>query len=101
MVKFSIYLNRPDSVMNSGAAPTTICSVRIWVLYLSVKHHSETHINKNTVMKQIIRLNGDLKPEHEKTTMSPTTGNEIKAPFFFVFFLFFFLFLLTNVIAGH
>ena len=44
----------------------------------SVKHHSKTHINKTTVMKQSKGFNGDLKPEHKKTTnwttMSPTTN---------------------------
>ena len=43
----------------------------------SVKHHSDTHIIKHTVMKQSKGLNGDLKPYHKKTTnrttMDPTT----------------------------
>ena len=34
----------------------------------SVKHHSETHIIRNTVMKQSKRLNGHQKPEYKKTT---------------------------------
>ena len=50
----------------------------------SVKHHSETHIIKSTVMKQSKELNGDLKPGHKKTTnrttMSPTTGIGSRAP---------------------
>ena len=32
-----------------------------------MKHHNETNIIKNTVIKQSKWLNGDLKPEHKKT----------------------------------
>ena len=49
----------------------------------SVKYHSETHIFKNTVMKQSKRHPDDLKPEHKKTTnrttMSPTTDIDSQA----------------------
>ena len=50
----------------------------------SVKHHSETQIIKNTVVKQSKGLNGDLKPEHKKfthrTNMSPPTDIGSQAP---------------------
>ena len=43
----------------------------------------KTHTIKNTVMKQSRGLNGDLKPEHKKTTnrtsMSPTTDFDSQA----------------------
>ena len=42
-----------------------------------MKHHSEIHIIKITVIKQSKGLNGDLKPKHKitiyRTTMSPNT----------------------------
>ena len=50
----------------------------------SVKHHSETHINKHTVMKQNKGPNGILKSEHNKTTnwttMIPITDIDSQAP---------------------
>ena len=38
------------------------------------KHHNETHIITNTMMKQSKGLNGDLKAEHKKTTNRTTIG---------------------------
>ena len=42
------------------------------------------HVIKNTVMKQNKGLNGDLMPEHKKTTnritMNPTRDIDSKAP---------------------
>ena len=46
---------------------TNIYSIRIWVLCLIVKHHSETRAIKITLMKQSKGRNGNLKPEHKKT----------------------------------
>ena len=34
----------------------------------TVKHLSETHISRDSTMKQSKRLNSDLKPGHKKTT---------------------------------
>ena len=55
-----------------------------WASTSCVNHHSETHIIKNTVMKQSKGLNGDLKPEYKKTTdmtmTSPTIGIDSGAP---------------------
>ena len=42
-----------------------------------MKHHSETHIFKNTGMKQSKGLNGDLKPEHKITTLKTTVISAI------------------------
>ena len=50
-----------------------------------VKYHNETHKIKNSVMKQNLVMeqskgpNGDLKPEHKKTTMSPIADIDSQA----------------------
>ena len=46
---------------------TNICTV-MRSSTSSVKHHIETHIIKNIVIKESKGLNGDLKPEHMKST---------------------------------
>ena len=62
--------------LNSYVVPIT----NIYVLTASgyskssVKHHSETHIIKNSVIKQSKGLNGDLKPEDMITTNMNTIG---------------------------
>ena len=46
-----------------------------------MKRHSETHINKNNMIKQSKRFSGDMKPEHKKTTTGSqnymTNGNKV------------------------
>ena len=63
---------------------TNIFSVRMRSCTSSVKHHSETHIFKYTVIKHSQWANTDLKPEHKKTknktTISPTANNNSQAP---------------------
>ena len=70
----------------------------------SVKHHGETHIIINIVMKQRKGFNGDLKPEHTFRKHAYSNILKISAPknedFQTKKNLIFFIFLLKTKIVG-
>ena len=90
MAKLFAKSGEPDQTPRSAASDLGLHCLPITLLRVSrlqwVKHHSETYIIKNPLMKQSKGPNGDLKPEHKKntnrTTMSPTTDTVSQAPTF-------------------
>ena len=64
----------------SDTAPKYKLQVRStkWSSNPSMKHHSQTHIIKTTVMKQSKGLNGVLKPENKKSTKKDHDGPDYR-----------------------
>ena len=70
-------------ILNSVAAPNYKYIFNLYRVLILI-YHSEAHVIKKIVMKQSYGLNGDLKPDHKKTTkratIGPTTIIDSQAP---------------------